>query len=103
MPLSAQSAINMHLGIGGIITKLGIEKRRNVKHAFKFMTPMVWLTRLLVGIGNVGAVDKDDSIQVSHCLPFQCRRKFGYFQSGVPGSARNSPPKCCDSKKEKRH
>lgn len=49
MPLSAQSAINMHLGIGGIITKLGIEKRRNVKHAFKFMTPMVWLTRLLVG------------------------------------------------------
>ena len=42
MPLSAQSAINMHLGIGGIITKLGIEKRRNVKHAFKFMTPMVW-------------------------------------------------------------
>ena len=49
MPLSAKSAINMHLGIGGIITKLGIEKRRNVKHAFKFMTPMVWLTRLLVG------------------------------------------------------
>lgn len=37
MPLSAKSAINMHLGIGGIITKLGIEKRRNVKHAFKFM------------------------------------------------------------------
>lgn len=25
MPLSAKSAINMHLGIGGIITKLGIE------------------------------------------------------------------------------
>ena len=49
MPLSAKSAINMHLGIGGIITKLCIEKRRNVKHAFKFMTPMVWLTRLLVG------------------------------------------------------
>lgn len=44
-----KSGINMQVGIGGIINKLGIEKRKNVKHAFKFMTPMVWLTRLLVG------------------------------------------------------
>ena len=38
-----KSGINMQVGIGGIINKLGIEKRKNVKHAFKFMTPMVWL------------------------------------------------------------
>ena len=49
MPLSAQSAINMHLGIGGIITKFGREKRRNVPHAGKFRPPMGWLTRRVGG------------------------------------------------------
>ena len=82
------------LGVG-VVEKQDGAQHGTFSHSLRADEVHIPVQVNVVGIGNVGAVDKDDSIQISHCLPFQCRRKFGYFQSGVPGSARNSSPCRC--------